>query len=124
MSNGIDVNCRVILIVEDDEAIRETLRLALELEGYSVATAADGKEGLEALSKIERPCLILLDLMMPIMNGWQFAEAIEKDMILAQIPIAVVTAYAEKATSIKSKAIIKKPVDLDALFRIVEKWCS
>jgi CheY-like chemotaxis protein len=118
----LEVGCK-ILIVEDDPGIREILCLALELEGYAVATAADGHEGLETLKVIGRPCLILLDLMMPVMNGWQFAEAIGKDVTLAQIPIAVVTAYAERASSIKAQAVIRKPVDMDVLLKLVKEHC-
>ena len=117
------MGCRNILIVEDDDEIRNALRFALESEGYKVFTAANGKEGLGILPQIARPCLILLDLMMPVMNGWEFANALEKDMVLAGIPVVIVTAFSDQGASIKSKGIIKKPVDLDALFRIVRKWC-
>jgi len=115
--------CKAILVIDDDPGIRDVLRMSLELEGYNVITAAEGKEALEALATIQRPCLILLDLMMPVMNGWQFAEAIEKDVVLAQIPVAIVTAYADKAAAIKAEAIIKKPIDLEALYQVVKKWC-
>lgn len=116
-------HCKAILVIDDDPGIRDVLRMSLELEGYNVVTAGEGKEALAALAKIERPCLILLDLMMPTMNGWQFAAAIEKDVVLAQIPVAIVTAYADKAASIKAEAIIKKPIDLEALYQVVKKWC-
>lgn len=72
------MNCRSILIIEDEKAIRETFRLALEMEGYQVNEASNGKEGLEALSTMPRPCVILLDLMMPVMNGWAFIRALEE----------------------------------------------
>ena len=117
--------CQSILIVEDDEGIRNALRLALELEGYQVFTASNGKEGLELLPKMPVPCLILLDLMMPVMNGWEFALALEeKDMILATIPVVVVTAFADQAKTIKAKGVIKKPVDLEVLFQMVKRWCN
>lgn len=113
-----------ILIVEDDIYIRETLQMALELEGYVVRTAAEGAKGLEALNQTELPCLILLDLMMPIMNGWEFAEAVGKDSVLSQIPIAVVSAFAEKASKIPAKAVINKPIDMDLLLKIVQECCG
>ena len=119
------MQCKNILIVEDDADISEILKFAIEMEGYTVCTAANGKEGLEVLSKIEAPCLILLDLMMPIMDGWAFAEALEKDPTLNSIPFVVVTAFAESAINIKkARAIIKKPVDLELLSSTIKKICA
>jgi len=115
--------CKTILIVEDDQGIRETLKLILETEGFHVETAENGKVGIERLSKIETPCLILLDLMMPVMDGWSFVAAMKKDMMLAPIPIVIVTAFAEKAQSLKGYQVIKKPVDIDTLFNFVDTYC-
>lgn len=116
--------CSNILVVEDEKSIQEVLKDALEMEGYTVYTADNGKEGLEMLPKMPRPCLILLDLMMPVMDGWQFVEAISKDVILATIPVVLVTAYGDRAKLTPSKGIIKKPIDLDLLFSSVKKWCN
>ncbi|MEO5970088.1 MAG: response regulator [Bdellovibrionia bacterium] len=69
------MRCKSILVVEDEESIRENFQLLLELEGYSVFTASNGKESLRILKTIEKPCLILLDLLMPVMNGMEFLEA-------------------------------------------------
>lgn len=113
-----------ILIIEDEKAIQEVLKDAIELEGYNVSTADNGQEGLNILPRMPTPCLILLDLMMPVMNGWQFAEAISKDMVLATIPIVIVTAYGDRAGLIPSKGVLKKPVDLDTLLNVVKKWCN
>jgi len=114
-----------ILIVEDDEGIRAALSLTLEMEGFPVTTAANGKEALAILQEIEKPCLILLDLMMPVMNGREFAEALGKDMILAAIPIVIVTAFSEQAKTMdKGYSIIKKPVDIDLLLALVRKYCE
>ncbi|MGE3609437.1 MAG: response regulator [Bacteriovoracaceae bacterium] len=119
------MKCKSIMIIEDDQEIRDMLKLAIEMEGHSVITASNGKEGLEILESIELPCLILLDFMMPIMNGWEFAEAANKDIVLATIPIVMVTAYSEKAGQIKgTKGILKKPVDIDALLKIVVQYCG
>jgi len=115
---------KTVLIIEDDTPIREALSQALELEGYSVYSASNGKEGLEILRLLPAPCLILLDLMMPIMNGWEFADAVQQDNILMTIPIVVVTAYAETAKSVKSKEVIKKPVNLDRLMDCVKRYCG
>jgi len=116
--------CHSILVVEDEKGIQEVLKMALEMEGYEVFTADNCKEGLEMLDTMPTPCLILLDLMMPVMNGWQFAEAISKDMTLATIPVVLVTAYADRAKLIPSKGIIKKPIDFDSLLNIVKQWCN
>ncbi|MES2803194.1 MAG: response regulator [Bdellovibrionota bacterium] len=114
---------KTILIVEDDESIRETMQTVLELEGHDVLTAENGHEGLKLLASEAKPCLILLDLMMPVMNGWQFAAALENDLKLADIPVIIVSAYSDKAINIKSKAILKKPIDLRALYNTIKQWC-
>lgn len=118
------MRCKSILIIEDDKAIRETLQVALELEGYEVKTAANGLEGVQALEKMPRPCLILLDLMMPVMDGWGFMSAIEHSDTLAAIPVVIVTAYAEKAGDFKERKIIKKPIDMDLFFQVVNSYCG
>jgi CheY-like chemotaxis protein len=113
-----------VLIVEDDNSIREVLQMFLEYEGYCVMTAANGQEGIEALSRGQSPCLIVLDLMMPIMDGWQFVESIAKNATFAAIPIVVVTAFIEKAQEIKAKLVVKKPIDLNDLLKIVQQYCG
>jgi CheY-like chemotaxis protein len=118
------MQCNSILIVEDDDSIRTTLKVALEVNGYTVFAATNGKEGLEELSNIPRPCLILLDLMMPVMDGWEFVAMVDETLALASIPVIVITAFRENARSIKAKEIIKKPVDLDILFDIVRQYCA
>lgn len=123
-ANKPPLNCNSILVVEDDQSIRETLQFALELEGYKVFGAENGRKALEILPHISKPCLILLDLMMPVMNGWEFSEAVKKDALLADIPVVVVSAFVDKAQTIKSKGIIKKPIDLETLFQTVKQWCG
>lgn len=115
-----------ILIIEDDESIREILKMALELEGYTPMTATHGQEALEYLreQKVE-PCLILLDLMMPIMDGWSFVESVQKDEGLARIPIVIMTAFIEQAAQIKkARGLIRKPIDLDVLIKTVHQYCG
>lgn len=114
---------RKVLIVEDDDGIRETFKYALELEGYDVITASNGHEALEMVSKAP-PRLILLDLMMPVMNGWEFADAIESMRPNAKIPIIVLTAFSDRAKPIQAKEILQKPVDLDKLAEVVKKYCG
>ena len=121
----IVVGCSTILIIEDDDSIRETLKLALELEGYDVKTAENGREGLKILLEMPKPCLILLDLMMPVMNGWDFAAALDEEIFLPPIPIVVVTAFGDKAKTLnQASSVIKKPVDLELLFKTVSHYCQ
>lgn len=113
-----------VLVVEDNKDIQAAIKLALESEGYNVLTADNGKEAFEQLNQNPTPCLILLDLMMPVMNGWEFSEKISHDLILSNIPIVVVTAFGDKKATPKSEALIQKPIDLDALLSTVGKHCS
>jgi CheY-like chemotaxis protein len=121
---GEQSRCKSILIIEDDRDIRDTLRLILELEGYSPLVAKNGREGFEALQGCARPCLILLDLMMPVMNGWEFLDAHRRDVTIATIPVVVVSAIGEAAARLGAQATIKKPVELDSLLKIVRKYCG
>jgi CheY-like chemotaxis protein len=113
-----------ILVVEDDEDIRDSLREALESDGYQVVTAEDGKEGLQALDEMPRPCLILLDLMMPVMNGWQFLEKMKEDTTLATIPVVAVTAAGDRGNTAQADMLIKKPVNLDHLLEVIKRYCA
>jgi CheY-like chemotaxis protein len=118
-------DCNTILIIEDDEGIRNAIKLILEFGGYRVETAANGKEGLDRLAAIETPCLILLDLMMPVMDGWAFADAMKKDTTFARIPITVVTAFAEKTHDLSNVShTLKKPVEIDTLLNHVKEYCA
>jgi CheY-like chemotaxis protein len=115
---------KTILIVEDDDSIRNTLKIALEFEGYHVEAGSNGKEGLDLLYQMERPCLIILDMMMPVMDGLGFLAALKKEPQFAGLSIIIVTAFSEKtqATSQVSQ-VIKKPVDLNYLLDIVRHYC-
>jgi CheY-like chemotaxis protein len=111
-----------ILIADDDEGIRDMIRIALELQGYEVAVAADGAEALEKLSRGPRTSLVLLDLMMPNVNGWEVAEAIKADQRLATIPVVFVTAYADRDGALRASPTLRKPFDLDELFERVKRY--
>src|SRR4051812_37667489 len=91
------MRCQSVLIVEDERDIRDTLEEVLKYEGFSVHSSSNGQEALTLLKTIERPCLILLDMMMPVMNGWEFLQMQRQDEILATIPVVVVSAGGEKA---------------------------
>lgn len=113
-----------ILVVEDDRAIRETLTMLLEMEGYSVLAAENGADGLATLATMDTPCLILLDLMMPVMNGWEFIEAKGKDDHIATIPVLITSAVAERADATAVAGVIKKPIDIEALLKFVKQFCG
>lgn len=113
------------MIVEDDDSIRETLKVFLEYEGYSVIAAENGQQALQFLATIDTPGLILLDLMMPVMDGWQFLETCRRSQTeISRVPVVVITAYAEKAQSVGVEAVVKKPVDLDILLNKVKFYCG
>jgi CheY-like chemotaxis protein len=113
------------MIVEDDSEIRETLKEIIELEGYTVYTAPDGKKALEMLRNAhDRPCLVLLDLMMPVMNGWELLELREQDVLLATIPVVVVSAAGDRAKNTHATGYIKKPVDIDVLLGTIRQYCG
>lgn len=116
-----------VLIVDDDNDIREVFADALRLIGYSVHTAANGKAALELLSESEPPCLILLDMMMPVMNGQEFRKRQLVDPALSKIPVVVITAgrdAEQKARSLGVEHGLAKPVQLDELYEVVSKFCG
>ena len=119
---------RNILLVEDDLDVRETTTEILQDAGYRVIPAAHGEEALVYLRQTrELPGLILLDLMMPIMDGWQFRAEQEKDARLAEIPVVVMSAVAagqEKARPIRPAAYLPKPVELDDLLEVAARFCG
>ncbi len=112
-----------ILIVEDDFDIREALTQILEEEGYPVRGAANGKEALEVAASGPTPSLILLDLMMPVMNGWQFRAEQLQNPRLASVPVLVISAdphVQPKAATLGVAGLLKKPVSLDDLLAAVK----
>jgi CheY-like chemotaxis protein len=113
------------MIIEDDPDTREMLERFLQLEGYEVRTAANGQIALDALQKDNGLCVILLDLMMPVMNGWQFRRAQTADPRLAHIPVVVVSAAGarEDIPAIDATAWLSKPVDFDRLLATIGPFC-
>jgi CheY-like chemotaxis protein len=111
-----------ILVVDDDTELRETLGELLGEEGYDTRLAENGKRALELLRHGERPRLILLDLMMPEMNGWQFREEQLKDEVLRDIPVVVMTAsHAFARDELPAQQILFKPVELCEIIDAVER---
>ena len=115
-----------ILIVEDDPDLRLVHSEILGEEGYPVLTAADGVEALEVVERTGPPAVILLDLRMPRMNGWDLAARLREHARWCEIPIVVVAAHyriAEEAAAIGARAWLHKPVSMDAMLRLVgEIW--
>jgi CheY-like chemotaxis protein len=116
-----------ILVVEDDIAIRQTLAELLADEGFEVACASNGAEALDHLSCSAAPSLILLDLAMPVMDGWKFRSAQREDPRLARIPTVVVSAShsADRrcVEELAPDAFLAKPFDLDSLMSTIHRLC-
>jgi len=117
-----------ILLVEDDYAIRETVADVLEGEGFEVTCAANGLEALRQLGEAaSAPGVILLDLMMPVMDGWEFRAAQRHDPRFAAIPVVVLSAGAGTEGSLvrlAPDAYLPKPFDLDRLLAVVDRYCT
>ena len=118
---------RGVLIVEDDQEIRDVMQAILGDEGFSVSTAANGREALDHLHAASTyPGLILLDLMMPVMDGWQLRSALRNEPTLSTIPIVVLTAVRpaeDYVHSLDVSAFLTKPIDMPALLGAVERYC-
>ena len=113
-----------VFVVEDDLDTRDMLGRFLELEGFHVELAANGKQALERLSAGVHPCVILLDLMMPVMDGWQFRREQVRHRGLAEIPVIVVSAAGkDRLAEIDANAYLSKPVDLEQLLERVSQYC-
>ena len=115
-----------VLIVEDDADIREIISEMLAEKGYGIATAANGREALEQLRAGPLPSLILLDLMMPVMDGWQLRQELLADPALASIPVVVVSGAAdlhESVAALRAASVLTKPVKWSALLEAVEAHC-
>jgi CheY-like chemotaxis protein len=113
-----------VFVVEDDVDTRDMLGRFLELEGYTVELASNGKQALERLRQGVHPCVILLDLMMPVMDGWQFRREQVQHHELADIPVIVVSAAGrERIAEIHADGYLTKPVDLEQLLARVTEYC-
>lgn len=110
-----------ILVVDDDEDCREALAFLLSSEGYHVISAANGREALDYL-RSSPAALIILDLMMPVMDGWEFRRLQKNDPQIESVPVVVLTA-AWNPYTIDAQAIIRKPIDIDALIAAVKQNC-
>lgn len=117
-----------ILIIEDEPDLRETLKDLLEIEGFEAATAENGRAGLEKLRETGPPCLIVLDLMMPVMNGWQFLEMLKTQYpdTFAAVPVVVLSAAADLTAVAQQYGcqVMKKPARIAELLQLVRAHCA
>jgi two-component system, chemotaxis family, chemotaxis protein CheY len=107
-----------ILVVDDEADVRESLSFILELNGYDVISAANGLEALEHLRTGIRPRLILLDLMMPVMDGWEFWEGLRTNQELESIPVIIMTAHkVRNDPRFEGVKLLPKPFDASSLLQ-------
>lgn len=121
--------CEQILVVEDSLDIRESIVDALSSEGYKVESAQNGKEAIKKLKTMPVPTLVLLDLMMPTMNGWEFLDRQKRDEAFSEHKIVVVSAVApteslNDATLLEIDGSLQKPIYLEKLWAEVKKFCG
>lgn len=110
----------MILLVEDDEDVRDMLRVTLELSGHAVAVATNGSSALVAIEE-QRPCLVILDLVMPVLDGWGVLAQM-KERRLDDVPVCVISAFGERAPD-EAIATLCKPFDTNELLAIADRYC-
>jgi CheY-like chemotaxis protein len=114
-----------VLIVEDDPDLREMMAQLLTLEGFQAATVSNGREALDYLGDRDTPEVILLDLMMPVMDGWEFRRRQRQDPDLSRVPVIVLSALDQaRAGGLDPAAFLKKPLDFDRLLQLVRSYCN
>ena len=115
-----------VLVVEDNPDARETLVLVLQGAGYAAVGAANGQEALHYLRECPPPCLILLDLSMPVMDGWEFRKRQLQNSQWARIPVVVVSAlanHAERVAELGPVERLTKPLELGGLLETISRAC-
>jgi CheY-like chemotaxis protein len=127
-ARAVDLGPSTVLVVDDDQAILEALSVLLQNDGYGVVTAQDGRAALDHLRRGLRPCVILLDLMMPVMDGWDFRHEQLKEDDLKDIPVVVITAAGFSDTSVKAQfgdiELVPKPPPPAALMDAIRRSCG
>ena len=116
-----DSAARRVLVVDDDLGTREALTDLLQDRGYSVISAADGREALNYLRNSSPPGIVILDLMMPVMDGWEFLKYRSHDPALLAVPIIVVTATPPRHP-LPAKAVLQKPIQFESLVEMIERF--
>jgi CheY-like chemotaxis protein len=113
---------RAVMIVDDDDAIREALEDVLSDEGYEVVGMSDGQQALDYLRAEKRPSAILVDLWMPVMDGWKFLDALLDDPRFSRIPLIVLTAARDqRARDLRVSEVLTKPVQLQQVLGALER---
>jgi len=126
MSEKQDAERRAVMIVDDDDAIREALEDVLSDEGYEVVGVSDGQQALNylhaELPAQKRPSAILVDLWMPVMDGWKFLDALLEDPRFSRIPLVVLTAARDqRARDLRVAEVLTKPVQLQQVLGALER---
>jgi CheY-like chemotaxis protein len=111
-----------VLVVEDDDDIRMMIGEVLEDAGYVVGLAESGQRALDLIATLPRPCLVLADLIMPDIDGWELMSTLSSDDRFATIPVIVISAWDSRTRPIDA-VVIKKPFDMDVLLHIVHDHC-
>jgi CheY-like chemotaxis protein len=113
-----------VLVVEDEEDARASLAQILELEGFRVIGFSNGAEAMQYLAQAQQPCVIVMDIRMPVMDGRQLRSALLRDPRLASIPVVVVTALEPAdAAGLSVLKVFRKPLDVEALLTVVRENC-
>jgi CheY-like chemotaxis protein len=126
-ASAVQTSRRLILLVEDDPDSRACMRSLLEVEGYVVHTAADGAEALKHLRSGLKPGLIVLDLMMPGMDGFQFRKEQLRDPKLSAIPVVIYSGHHDakaNAALLEPTAYVQKPIDFERFLSLVSAHCA
>jgi CheY-like chemotaxis protein len=115
----------VVLVVEDDANIRQDLAFLIRMKGFNVETASHGEEALQKLDQMGSACMIILDLMMPVMDGWELRAALLEDPRYADITVIVLSgiASAQTAKGLKAVDYLTKPIDFGKLYKLVDTYC-
>ena len=114
----------LLLVVDDDPDFRDAISEILERDGYRVVRVENGREALEYLRGGGRPCVILLDMMMPVMNGWQFRREQQEDPSIQFIPVVMITASDERQVDlIPNNQVLTKPIRVNELLESVHRFC-
>jgi CheY-like chemotaxis protein len=120
------MDCRTVLIVEDDEVIRDVLQQLLQYQGYETLTANHGRDALQKLEELHQPALLLMDLMMPVMNGWELLSALRKDARWQRLPVIILSAGGEAQQLLNDPYVrfLKKPLRMNSLLQLVKTFCG
>ncbi|RKH54008.1 response regulator [Corallococcus sp. AB049A] len=114
---------KTILVVDDERDLRETLAELLEMAGYRVVQAANGLAALELLAAAPMPGMVLLDKMMPVMDGYEFLLHVRDDPNYRELPVLMMTADSGFRAPPETLGLLYKPLDLDKLLRLVAQHC-